>query len=84
MSKMQVWNVTLDEENHQVTCAFSRFLGRMVVTIDGDSFVMPCGPFGCKAARREPFRLGDYQAILAVDSRGRATLIVDGETVPQQ
>ena len=76
--------MTLDEENHEVTCAFSRFLGRLVITIDGDAFTMPCGPFGCKAARREPFRLGEYQAILDVDSHGCATLIVDGETVPKQ
>ena len=84
MSKKQAWSVTLDEENHEVAYAFSRAKGRMTVTIDGEAFDMPCGLFGCKAARREPFRLGDYQAILAVEKNGRATLIVDGETVAEK
>ena len=84
MSKKQVWNVTLDEENHEVVSAFSRAKGRITVTIDGESFDIPCGLFGCKAKRREPFRLGDYQAILVVDGHGRAALIVDGETVSER
>ena len=84
MSKKQVWNVTLDEERHEVMCEFSRAKGRITVTIDGESFDIPCGLFGCKAKRREPFRLGDDQAILAVDGHGHATLIVDGEIVTEQ
>ena len=84
MSRKQIWQVTVDEENHEVAYAFSRVKGRMTVTIDGESFDIPCGLFGCKAKRREPFRLGDYQAILVVDSHGRAALIVDGETVTEQ
>ena len=83
MSRKQVWKVTVDSEEHTVESVFARAKGRMTVTIDGDSFDIPCGFLGCKVARREPFRLGDYQAILAVDRHGRATLIVDGDTVPE-
>ena len=73
----------MDGESHEIAYAWSRLKGRMTVTIDGDSFDVPCGLLGCRTRRREPFRLGDEQAILVVDERGRAQLIVDGETVTE-
>ena len=84
MSRQQAWDVILEDEKHEVTYEFLRSKGRMTVSIDGESFDIPCGWLGCKAARREPFRLGDEQAVLTVDKHGRATLIVDGEAVAEK
>ncbi len=70
------------KETHTVTCDFSRLKGRITVTIDGDSFDLPAGLFGLKAARREIFRLGDEQAVLVVDGGGNAALLLGGEKVP--
>ena len=71
----------LSIERHVIECTFSRLRGRLTVSIDGESFTLPAGLLGLKAARREPFRLGDEQAVLTVDGRGRAGLIFRGEAV---
>lgn len=94
MSQSTAWRVTTDamscltdehtlpeREEHEITYRFSRLKGRITVSIDGDSFDLPAGPLGMKAARREIFRLGDEQAVLAVDRMGHAQLIVGGRTV---
>ena len=79
--KQTVWRVETDEAFHTVAYTLSRLRGRITVSIDGEAFTLPAGPLGLKAARREIFRLGDEQAVLAVDGRGRATLIFRAETV---
>lgn len=79
--KQKAWSVTVDDTPHTVTYAFARLKGRITVSIDGDSFDLPAGFLGLKAARREIFRLGDEQAILAVDGKGNAELIFRGESV---
>lgn len=79
--KQKTWSVTVDDTTHTVTYAFARLKGKITVTIDGDSFDLPAGFFGLKATRREIFRLGDEQAVLAVDKKGEAELIFRGERV---
>ena len=66
---------------HRVVCTFSRLRGRITVSIDGDAFDLPAGFLGLCAARREIFRLGAEQAVLAVDRRGHASLILRGNTL---
>lgn len=68
-------------ETHRVVCTFSRLRGRITVSIDGDAFELPAGFLGLCAARREIFRLGAEQAVLAVDRRGHASLILRGNTL---
>ena len=79
--KQKNWSVTVDDISHTVNYTFARWKGRITVTIDGESFDLPAGFLGLKAARREIFRLGDEQAILAVDKKGEAELIFRGESV---
>ena len=85
--KKTVWCIeNADGTSHTVTYCLSRLTGRTVVTVNEDVFTLSAGFLAVKAARREPFRLVDAdgeaeQAVLAVDKRGRATLIFRGETV---
>ncbi len=79
--KQKTWSVTVDDTTHTVAYAFARVKGIITVTIDGDSFDLPAGFLGLKVARREIFRLGDEQAVLAVDKKGNAELIFRGENV---
>ena len=71
-------------ETHRVVCTFSRLRGRITVSIDEDAFDLPAGFLGLCAARREIFRLGAEQAVLAVDRRGHASLILRGNTLPPE
>lgn len=79
--KQKTWSVCIDDTTHTVAYAFSPIKGKITVTIDGDSFDLPAGFLGLKVARREIFRLGDEQAVLAVDKKGNAELIFRGESV---
>ena len=58
----------------------------MIITLDGDEFVLPAGFLSLKAARREPFRIVDEegeaeQAVLVVDKKGKASLIFRAKEV---
>ena len=79
--KQKTWSVCIDDTTHTVDYTFARLRGKVTVTIDGDSFDLPAGFLGLKVARREIFRLGDEQAVLAVDKKGNAELIFRGENV---
>lgn len=79
--KQKTWSLAVDDTTHTVDYIFARLKGVITVTIDGDSFDLPAGFLGLKVARREIFRLGDEQAILAVDKKGNAELIFRGEKV---
>ena len=82
--KFMTWHIQTQEENHIVTYQFARLKGKMTVTIDGDGFDLPAGFLGMKASKREIFRLGDEQAVLVVDQKGRAKLLFRGEVVAPQ
>ncbi len=79
--KQKNWSVSVDDTTHTVAYAFAPIKGKITVAIDGESFDLPAGFLGLKAARREIFRLGDEQAILAVDKKGNAELIFRGKNV---
>lgn len=61
----------------------SRLRGRITLRIGTDTFLLPAGVGGCRAARREIFRLGDQQAVLVVDRAGHAQLLWQGEALPE-
>ena len=80
MAKTTVWRIPAEEPVHTVTYSLNKFTGKMTVTLDGDEFILSAGFLSLKAARREPFRIVDEegeaeQAILAVDQKGRASLL---------
>lgn len=73
--KSTIWEINAEGETHTVTYAFSRLKGKITVTIDGDAFDLPAGFLGMHPARREIFRLGDEQAVLVVDGKGKPSLL---------
>ncbi len=80
--KHTTWQIQTEEATHHVAYAFSRLKGSITVTIDEDSFDLPAGFLGTHPARREIFRLGDEQAVLVVDGKGKATLLFRAAVVP--
>ena len=90
MAKVTTWRIPAEEPTHTVTYSLNKFTGKMIITLDGDEFVLPAGFLSLKAARREPFRILDEegeaeQAILVVDRKGRASLIFRAkEVLPEQ
>ena len=86
MAKIITWRIPVDAPTHTVTYSLNKFTGKMIITRDGDEFVLPAGFLSLKAARREPFRIVDEegeaeQAILVVDRKGRASLIFRAKEV---
>lgn len=84
--KTTVWRIQTEDTTHTVAYALHKLTGRMTVTVDGDEFTLSAGLLSLKAARREPFRLvgadGEAeQAVLAVDRKGRASLIFRAKEV---
>lgn len=68
MAKPQKWHVDLDGTAYTITYTHRAFSGKVTVQINEENFTLPCGE------REEIFRLGDEQAILCIDHRGKATI----------
>ena len=86
MAKTVTWKITTENAEHTVTYSLNKLTGKMTVSLDGDEFVLSAGFLSLEAARREPFRIVDgdgeaEQAILAVDKKGKATLLFRAKTV---
>ena len=86
MAKVTTWRIPAEAPTHTVTYSLNKFTGKMTVSLDGDEFALSAGFLSLKAARREPFRILDEdgeaeQAILAVDKKGRASLIFRAKEV---
>ena len=89
MAKITTWRIATEDGDaaaHTITYSLNKFTGRMIVTLDGDEFVLSAGFLSLKAARREPFRIVDAdgeaeQAILVVDKKGKASLIFRAKEV---
>lgn len=82
------WRVPEPGENgtdgcpiHTVTCALSRLRGKLFVTVDGETYDLPAGLLGVSAARREMLQVGEMKALLVLTRAGKASLIVEGNTV---
>ena len=90
MANVTTWRIPAEAPTHTVTYSLNKFTGKMTVTLDEDEYVLSAGFLSLKAARREPFRIVDEdgeaeQAILAVDKKGRASLIFRAkEVLPEQ
>ncbi len=68
MAKKQRFCITLDGEEHEVIYTRPAFSRHVVIEIDGARYELPRG------AREETFRLGDEQAILCIDRKGKASI----------
>jgi hypothetical protein len=76
------WRVADGEEQHAVTCRLSRLRGKLLVTVDGDDYILPAGLLGLAAARREKLLLGEMKALLVLNRTGHASLTVEGKAIP--
>lgn len=79
MAKL-VWKIAEEGKDHEVSLDYSMFLGKAIIKIDGDSFDISTGPFRLRGTS-QVFRLGESQAIINFPSRGKPTIVFDGETV---
>ena len=78
----QKWTVKIDERAVEVGYSYSRFSGKTVLCVDGDSFAVKGKPFVIGCARREMIMVGGEQAVLDVQKNGHARLICrEGEVV---
>ena len=71
----QAWTVTTDRGECRVEYLCKPFVGKTILTVDGESFEVKGKPFGIGLCRRETVIVGGEQAILNVQKNGRATLI---------
>ena len=79
MAKL-VWKIAEEGKDHEVSLDYSMVLGKAIIKIDGDSFDISTGPFRLRGTS-QVFRLGESQAIINFPSRGKPTIVFDGETV---
>lgn len=84
MSKTQYWTIATEDGAHEVSYVCSFWSGKTVFTIDGETFTQKFKPFHIGIARREIFRLGDEQCVLAVAGDGRAEVLWKGKCVPER
>ncbi len=72
------WNIPQDGENYAVTVEYTLFLGKMKVSVNDATYVLPnkflTGLFG----RKESFMLGEKLAILRIKPFGKAELTTAG------
>ncbi len=74
MAKIQRWSVVRDDAEHELIYTYRKLSRTVTLEIDGQTFKLPRG------AREEPFRLGEEQAILRIDRKGKASIQMrDGE-----
>lgn len=79
----QHWSIIEEEQTHMVAYTCRPLVGKMTVTIDGESFTLKSKFLFFGIARREAFRVGDTQALLAVGKSGRAQVLIKGKPVEE-
>ena len=74
MAKVQKWEIELNGEKFSLVYTRKALSGKVSMEINGEKFILP------RKEREEIFRLGDEQAILCVDRKGKASIrIKNGE-----
>lgn len=74
MAKKTVWMTEEDNEKHTIEFIRRPLSKSVWLIVDGESFELAKKP-----ARSEPFRLGEAHAVLVLDKKGRATVVVEGQ-----
>jgi hypothetical protein len=72
-----------DEVAHEIEYACRPISGKMAVTIDGETFGLSSKFLFFGLARREAFRVGDTQALLAVAKNGKAQVLIKGKPIEE-
>lgn len=80
----QQWSVTEDEIVHSVVYTCRPLIGKITVSIDGETFDLKSKFLFIGLARREMFRVGDTQALLVVGKSGKAQVLIKGKPVEQE
>ena len=75
------WNVTVDGEQYTVDIQLTPILGRLTVTINGDSFPLPPKFLTCLWGRKERLMLGEKLALLVIKPFLRADIVIGGKYV---
>ena len=68
----------VDGKEHVLLYRGNRMTGRILFTIDGDTYPLRHGFCGIGLSFREAFRLGERQALLTVSAAGIASVTVPG------
>ena len=79
----QHWTVVEDEVAHEIEYACRPISGKIAVTIDGETFGLSSKFLFFGLARREAFRVGDTQALLAVAKNGKAQVLIKGKPIEE-
>jgi hypothetical protein len=79
----QHWSVVEDEITHTVEYTCKPLIGKICVSIDGESFALKSKFLFFGLARREMFRVGDTQALLVVSASGRAQVLIKGKPIDE-
>ena len=77
MSKKLVWEITTEEGEHKVSLVYSMFMGKALITIDGDEFDISTG-IGKLRGTSQVFKLGESSAIIDFPKSGTPEVYVDG------
>lgn len=75
------WNVTVDGEPYTVGIEMTPILGKLTVTINGESFPLPPKFLTCLFGRKERLMLGEKLALLVIKPLMRADIVVGGKYV---
>lgn len=75
------WNVEVEGEQNTVEIDLSPILGKLTVTVNGESFVLPPKFLTCLFGRKERFMLSGKLAILVIRPFMKADIVVGGKYV---
>lgn len=75
------WNAEVEGEQYTVEIELSLFLGKLTVTVNGESFPLAPKFLTCLFGRKERFMLGDKLALLVIKPFMRADIVVGGKYV---
>ncbi len=78
MAKVQKWYFEDGEDKFTLEIARKAFSRKLTVKVNDDVFVLPKKP-----ARKEVLKLGDTQAMLDIDKKGRATVYIGARVLEQ-
>ena len=75
------WNVTVDGEQYTVEIQLTPILGKLTVTINGDSFPLPPKFLTVLFGRKERLMLGEKLALLVIKPFMCADIVISGKYV---
>lgn len=74
----QNWSIDIDEKTFAVQYRFNKRKKQVMITINDDEFALNLKKLGFFKGKEEIFIIGDKQAILVIDKKGYADIVLDG------